>query len=103
MHLVGADPLCDAGERVDPGLRGEDALAVVLVEESPPVAVDLVDAVLAPVRCGLGKAMLVLGFRDRDRDRAGGRRARSPLAPIAETASACCAPPPMEPASAGGV
>ena len=56
VHLVGAHPLRDAGQRVDPGLGREDALAGVLVEQRAPVAVDLVHAVLAPV----GRAVAVL-------------------------------------------
>ena len=50
VHLIGTDPLGGALGGGQPRLGAEGPVAVVLGEEEVPVAIDLVHAVLAPVR-----------------------------------------------------
>jgi hypothetical protein len=50
VHLVGPDPVRKAGE-VDAGFCAEDTVRAVLVKDSPPGTVDIVDGRLAEHRC----------------------------------------------------
>ena len=50
LHLVGAHPVGELRQRDDPRLGAQDAVGAVLGEHLVPVAIDLVHALLRPVR-----------------------------------------------------